>query len=175
GFVGKVEPIIMQIYSEPMQKFRLAGQGLYDGPQPKDPADRERLAKYFDPLPMWYEPLEQQRVDDEEYPFFALTQRPMFMYHSWDSQNVWLRQIMAQNYLYMNAARAASMGIKDYDWVWVESHNGKIRCQVKTMEGTQEDTVWTWNAIGKQKGTWGLDPDASEATKGFLLNHLISE
>ena len=175
GFVGKVEPIIMQIYSEPIQKFRLAGQGLYAGPQPKDPADRERLSKYFDPLPMWYEPLEQQRLDDKEYPFFALTQRPMFMYHSWDSQNVWLRQIMAQNYLYMNAERAASLGIKDYDWVWVESHNGKIRCQIKTMEGTQEDTVWTWNAIGKQKGTWGLTPDASEATKGFLLNHLISE
>ncbi len=175
GFVGKVEPIIMQVYSEPMQKFRLAGQGLYAGPQPKDPADRERLSKYFDPLPMWYEPLEQQRVNGEEYPFFALTQRPMFMYHSWDSQNVWLRQIMAQNYLYMNAGRAASMGIEDYDWVWVESHNGRIRCQVKTMEGTQEDTVWTWNAIGKQKGAWGLKPDASEAAKGFLLNHLISE
>ncbi len=175
GFVGKVEPIIMQFYSEPLQKFRLAGQGLYDGPQPQDPADKERLAKYFDPLPMWYEPLEQQRVDAEQYPFYALTQRPMFMYHSWDSQNAWLRQIMAQNFLYMNARKAADMGLKDYDWVWVESHNGKIRCQLKTMEGTQENTVWTWNAIGKQKGTWGLKEDASEATKGFLLNHLISE
>ena len=175
GFVGKAEPIIMQFYSEPLQKFRLAGQGLYDGPQPNNQVDRERLVKYFDPLPMWYEPLEQQRVDKEEYPFFALTQRPMFMYHSWDSQNVWLRQIMAQNYMYMNARKAAEMGIKDFDWIWVESHNGKIRCQVKTMEGTQEDTIWTWNAIGKQKGAWGLKENASEATKGFLLNHLISE
>jgi anaerobic selenocysteine-containing dehydrogenase len=175
GFVGKVEPIIMQFYSEPLQKFRLAGQGLYDGPQPKDHADKERLGKYFDPLPVWYEPLEQQRVDANEYPFFALTQRPMFMYHSWDSQNAWLRQIMAQNYLYMNARKAADMGLKDFDWVWVESRNGKIRCQLKTMEGCQENTVWTWNAIGKQKGAWGLKEDASEATRGFLLNHLISE
>ncbi len=175
GFVGKVEPIIMQFYSEPLQKFRLAGQGLYDGPQPNNQVDRERLVKYFDPLPMWYEPLEQQRVDADEYPFFALTQRPMFMYHSWDSQNVWLRQIMAQNYMYMNSRRAAEMGIQDFDWIWVESHNGKIRCQVKTMEGTQEDTIWTWNAIGKQKGAWGLKENASEATRGFLLNHLISE
>ena len=175
GFVGKVEPIIMQIYSEPLQKFRLAGQGLYDGPQPTSQTDRERLSKYFDPLPMWYTPLEQQRIDAEEYPFFALTQRPMFMYHSWDSQNAWLRQIMAQNRLYMNARKAAELGLKDDDWVWVESHNGRIRCQLKTMEGCEENTVWTWNAIGKQKGTWGLAPDASEATKGFLLNHLISE
>ncbi len=175
GFIGKAEPIVMQLYSEPMQKFRLAGQGLYDGPQPRNQTDRERLAKYFDPLPMWYEPLESQRTDKEEYPFHAITQRPMFMYHSWDSQNVWLRQIQAQNYMFMNAGQAKRLGLKDFDWIWVESHNGKIRCQMKTMEGCQEDTIWTWNAIGKQGGAWGLKPDASEATKGFLLNHLISE
>jgi hypothetical protein len=29
--------------------------------------------------------------------------------------------------------------------------------------------------VGKQPGTWGLSPNASEATAGFLLNHLISE
>lgn len=175
GFVGKSEPIIMQVYSEPLQKFRLAGQGLYDGPQPNNQTDRERLAKYFDPLPLWYKPLEQARIDENEYPFFALTQRPMLMYHSWDSQNVWLRQILAQNYMYMNRGQAARMGLQDDDWIWVESHNGKIRCQMRTMEGTQENTVWTWNAIGKQGGAWGLKPNASEATKGFLLNHLISE
>jgi anaerobic selenocysteine-containing dehydrogenase len=175
GFVGKAEPIVMQIYSEPLQKFRLAGQGLYDGPQPHNQTDRERLAKYFDPLPMWYEPLESQRTDKEEYPFHAITQRPMFMYHSWDSQNVWLRQIQAQNFMFMNAGQAERLGLKDFDWIWVESLNGKIRCQMKTMEGCQEDTIWTWNAIGKQGGAWGLKPDASEAKKGFLLNHLISE
>ncbi|HUW28055.1 MAG TPA: molybdopterin oxidoreductase family protein [Sulfuriferula sp.] len=175
GFIGKSEPIIMQVYSEPLQKFRLAGQGLYNGPQPNNQTDRERLAKYFDPLPLWYKPLEQERVEENEYPFFALTQRPMLMYHSWDSQNVWLRQILAQNYMYMNRGQAARMGLQDDDWIWVESHNGKIRCQMRTMEGTQENTVWTWNAIGKQGGAWGLKPNASEATKGFLLNHLISE
>ena len=36
-------------------------------------------------------------------------------------------------------------------------------------------TVWTWNAIGKRPGAWALDPDAPEATRGFLLNHLIPE
>jgi hypothetical protein len=36
-------------------------------------------------------------------------------------------------------------------------------------------TVWTWNAIGKQGGAWGLAADAPEATTGFLLNHLICE
>jgi hypothetical protein len=37
-----------------------------------------------------------------------------------------------------------------------------------------EDTVWTWNAIGKRRGAWNLEPEAPEA-RGFLLNHLIAE
>ena len=43
------------------------------------------------------------------------------------------------------------------------------------MEGCNENTVWTWNAIGKQAGAWGLSDDANESTDGFLMNHLISE
>ena len=166
---------MIELYSEAIQRFRLAGLGLYDGPTPKERVDQERLATYFDPLPDYYEPLEQQRIDKEEYPFFAVNQRPMMMYHSWDSQNAWLRQIIAQNHLYMNRARGESLGFKDEDWVWVESHNGKIRVQLRLIEACQEDTVWTWNAIGKQSGTWGLKPGGPEATEGFLMNHLISE
>ena len=178
--------VVLQLYSEPLQKFRLAGQRLYDGPQPPTLADCERLAKYFDPLPFWYPPFEGARsIRGEkgsaarriasEYPFHAITQRPMMMYHSWDSQNAWLRQILSENFLYMNRATARELGLSDYDWVWVESHHGRIRCQLKTMEGVEAHTVWTWNAIGKQPGAWGLSTDAPEATTGFLLNHLISE
>jgi sulfite dehydrogenase (quinone) subunit SoeA len=43
------------------------------------------------------------------------------------------------------------------------------------MAALNANTVWTWNAIGKRKGAWALDRDAPEATKGFLLNHLIHE
>src|SRR5262249_13943235 len=48
-------------------------------------------------------------------------------------------------------------------------------CQLWTMEGVEANTVWTWNAVGKQRGAWALSHDASEAEAGFLLNHLISE
>jgi hypothetical protein len=50
-----------------------------------------------------------------------------------------------------------------------------IEVPVAHMAALNETTVWTWNAIGKRKGAWGLDADAPEAVKGFLLNHLISE
>jgi anaerobic selenocysteine-containing dehydrogenase len=59
--------------------------------------------------------------------------------------------------------------------VIVTSYHGKIRGQAKLMDGVNPETVWTWNAIGKRSGAWGLAPDAPEAKKGFLLNHLISE
>jgi sulfite dehydrogenase (quinone) subunit SoeA len=176
--------VVLQMYSEPLQKFRLAGQRLYDGPQPAELADCERLAKYFDPLPFWYPPLEGAqehpgggggRTVADAYPLHAITQRPMMLYHSWDAQNAWLRQIRSENSLYMNRGTARGLDLADGDWVWVESHHGRIRCLLKTMEGVEANTVWTWNAVGKQPGTWGLSPDASEATAGFLLNHLISE
>jgi anaerobic selenocysteine-containing dehydrogenase len=99
----------------------------------------------------------------------------MAMYHSWDSQNAWLRQIIAENALYANAMTARELGLADGDWAWLESPHGRLRCRVRTMEGVEPGTVWTWNAIGKQGGTWGLATDAPEATTGFLLNHLISE
>src|SRR3546814_18126804 len=43
------------------------------------------------------------------------------------------------------------------------------------MHGVNPQTVWTWNAIGKRRGAWGLDADAPESNQGFLLNHVISE
>ena len=184
-FAAPAEQIVLQMYSEPLQTFRLAGQGLYDGPLPASLSDCERLARYFDPLPFWYAPLEgsrkhgadgaQARSIAEDYPLHAITQRPMTMYQSWDSQNAWLRQILCESFLYMNRGTAASLGLADLDWVWVESHHGRIRCRLKTMEGVEAHTVWTWNAVGKQPGAWGLSVDAPEATTGFLLNHLISE
>ena len=33
----------------------------------------------------------------------------------------------------------------------------------------------TWNAVGKRRGTWGLDADAAESSRGFLLNHVIGD
>ena len=168
------DPINIHIYSEVLQKFRLSAQGKYAGKQPPDHL-RKRIETYFDPLPFYYEPLEAQLSDKQKYPLNAITQRPMAMYHSWDSQNAWLRQIHAHNYLHVNPKTAAAAGFGDGDWIWVESQWGKVRCMCRLSEAVEPGTVWTWNAIGKAKGAWNLTEDANESQKGFLLNHLISE
>jgi len=220
GFITKAEPVVLQLYSETLQKFRLAAQG-HGTIQPPE-QHRERVATYFDPLPLWYEPFEGAELDAESlshrergrgegraesrelslaslphapspqslagnfdslptaeghsrFPLSAVTQRPMFMYHSWGSQNAWLRQIATRNWLYLHPDTAAKYGIADEDWIHVESHNGRITVQAKCVSNMQPDTVWTWNAIGKRRGAWKLAKNAPEGRQGFLLNHLISD
>ncbi len=168
------EPINIHLYSEVLQKFRLAAQGKRKGKQPPNHL-RKRIETHFDPLPFYSEPIEAQLTDKQKYPLNALTQRPMAMYHSWDSQNAWLRQIHSHNYLHLHPSTAKAAGIKDGGWMWVESMHGKVRCMARYSEAVEPGTVWTWNAIGKAKGAWNLDEKANESTTGFLLNHLISE
>lgn len=173
GFIADAKQIVLQLYSEPLQKFRLAARG-HGRNQPPGHL-RERLERYFDPLPIWYPSLEDSRLSPADYPLHAITQRPAAMYHSWGSQNAWLRQIHGYNRLCMHHDLAHELGVQDDDWVQVESHHGRIKAQVRTMAGCERHTVWTWNAIGKRRGAWNLDKDAAEGEKGFLLNHLISE
>jgi anaerobic selenocysteine-containing dehydrogenase len=168
------EPINIHIWSEVLQRFRLAAQGKRPGRQPPDHL-RERVETAFDPLPFYAQPLEAEITDGHTYPLNAITQRPMAMYHSWDSQNPWLRQIHTFNHLYVNSRTAREAGIQDGSWMWVESMHGRVRCLCRHSEAVEPGTVWTWNAVGKASGAWGLDGDANESRQGFLLNHLISE
>jgi anaerobic selenocysteine-containing dehydrogenase len=174
GMTRYAEPINVHLYSEVLQKFRLAAQGKRPGKRPPTQLAK-RVETYFDPLPFYHETLESELVDTHEYPLNALTQRPMAMYHSWDSQNAWLRQIHTHNYLFMSPKLGAANGFEDGDWVWVESPHGRVRCMARFSESVEPGTVWTWNAIGKASGAWALHPKANESQKGFLLNHIISE
>ena len=169
---GPVENVF-QLYLEPLRKFQLAAEG-HGKRQPPD-SHRVRIKATFDPLPIWYPPFEGQQLDENEFPYHAITQRPAAMYHSWGSQNAWLRQIHGANPLYVPGAICDEAGLVDGDWAFLTSHHGRIKVPVRRMEAVNEKTLWTWNAIGKRSGAWNLDDDAPEAKKGFLLNHLIHE
>jgi anaerobic selenocysteine-containing dehydrogenase len=170
----KNDPIMIAVYSDILQKFRLSTTGKRPGATPPEHL-KERISKYFDPLPFWYPPLEDEVTDLNRFSFNAVTQRPMAMYHSWDSQNAWLRQIHSHNYLFINSDAAKKQGIADGAWIWIESQWGKVKCMARYSETVDPGTVWTWNAIGKAESAWNLSNDADESKKGFLLNHLITE
>lgn len=188
GFLGSTDAIVLQFYCETLQRFRLAAQGHGDTQPPQ--RERERVARYFDPLPFWYAPFEWSdftnagidAAGDERPPtpairfsLSAITQRPMFMYHAWGSQNSWLRQIATRNYLYLHPLTAVEHSVSDGDWIWLASPLGRIRVQARWHTATAPGTLWTWNAIGKSKRAWKLAGNAPESQDGFLLNHLIDE
>jgi len=173
GLYDTPQPYLFEIYAEPMRKFQLAAMGHGDR-QPPDHL-RAQIKQMMDPLPFWYPALEEAAVDAAEYPVHALTQRPMAMYHSWGGQNAWLRQIHGVNPLYVPTKLWEAHSFEDGDWARVSSVHGAITVPVAHMAALNENTVWTWNAIGKRKGAWALSEDAPEATKGFLINHLIHE
>src|SRR4030095_16399375 len=171
GFLDKPQQIVLQLYSEPLRKFQLAAEG-HGTRQPPEYL-RARVLQGFDPLPGWYGPF-GAAADHDGYVLHAITQRPMHMYHSWGSQNAWLRQIQARNPLFIARKLGERLGLADGDWVWIESPHGQGQGESKLMEGVSQDTVWTWNAIGKRSGAWNLSATAPESAKGFLLNHVIS-
>ncbi len=173
GLIEAPNPIILQLYSEPLQRFRLAARG-HGKTQPPDDK-RGRIATYFDPLPIWYPPFDEAAAAAAAFPLHAVTQRPMFMYHSWGGHNPWLRQILSRNALYMHHATAAALGIQEGDRVAITSRHGRVVGRAKLMAGVHPSTVWTWNAIGKRRGSWGLEGNIPEAEEGFLLNPLIDD
>jgi ferredoxin len=89
----------------------------------------------MDPLPIWYAPYGDEAAAG--YPVHALTQRPMDMYHSWGSQNAWLRQIKGRNYLYLPTKDLAGAGLSDGDWARVSSA-GTIVVPVAHMAALNE-------------------------------------
>ncbi len=173
GFFDTPKPVVFQLYSEPLQKFRLAGEGLREPVAPE--SHRARIVAAFDPLPDWYRPFEEAAVDEGEFPYHAISQRPMAMYHSWGSMNAWLRQIHTKNPLYVPGKVCDTHGLKSGDWVWLTSRHGRIKVEIRRTDAVNDGTMWTWNAVGKRRGAWALDKNAPEGTKGFLLNHLIHE
>jgi hypothetical protein len=80
------------------------------------------------------------------------------MYHSWGSQNAWLRQIHGENALYVPGDVCdREVGLEDGDWALVNvaiTAASGFRCG--RMDAVNGSTLWTWNAIGKRKGAWAL-------------------
>ncbi|MEL6746364.1 MAG: molybdopterin oxidoreductase family protein, partial [Pseudomonadota bacterium] len=173
SFYDAPQPYVFDLYNETLRKFQLAAEGNGDRVPPEHL--RERIKMAFEPLPHWYAPFEGEALNETEYPLHAVTQRPAAMYHSWGSQNAWLRQIHGTNPMYVPGAVMDAAGLQDDDWAWIISHHGRIKVPVRRTDAANANTLWTWNAIGKRKGAWALSPGAPEATKGFLLNHLIHE
>ena len=133
-----------------------AGHGAVQPPA----THRARIETYFDPMPFWYRAVRRAAPSERAFLFTPSRSGRWHMYHSWGSQNAWLRQITARELpLHESRARRESSGIADGDWVWIDERDRPRQGRsVKLMEGVNPDTVWTWNAIGKRAGAWASVP-----------------
>ena len=147
GLADRPCPYLFSLWCEPLRRFQLAAEGRHRLSPPEHL--KARYAEVMDPLPVWYAP---HSSGESGYDVHAVTQRPMAMYHSWGSQNAWLRQIHGRNPLYVPTRIWESEGFRDDDWARVSSPHGEIVVPVAHMAALNENTVWTWNAIGKTKG-----------------------
>ena len=170
------EPILIQLYSEVLQTFRLAAQGKRPGRQP--PAHlRERIERYADPLPFWYPPLETRGHRPR-----ALSARRDHAAADGDVPLVGLAERVAapdpQPQLSCSSIRAPRRraGIADGGWMWVESPWGRVRCMARYSEAVEPvDRVDVERDRQGARRVAALRPMRTKRTRGFLLNHLITE
>jgi anaerobic selenocysteine-containing dehydrogenase len=87
-------------------------------------------------------------VTDTEYPY-VLTQGRVPMYHHGTLRNIpWLREIYPVPQTWINPATAAEIGVKDGDWVSIESRRGKITGRALLTEGVAPKVIYMerfWN------------------------------
>ena len=91
----------------------------------------------------------------------------MAMYHSWDSQNAWLRQIHAHNYLFVNplAAQDAGHRRRRLDVGGIAVGQGALHGPLFRGGGAGHGVDLERDRQGG--GAWNLSPDANESQKGF--------
>ena len=106
----------------------------------------------YDPLPRFQESPESPYSTPElykEYPYILITGRrlPGF-FHSENRQIPWLRELHRDPVVEIHPETAKREGIREGDWVVIESPRGKVRQRAKIFEGIDP------RVIGAEHGWW---------------------
>ncbi len=103
----------------------------------------ERLG--YDPLPYYKEPNESPYNTpelSEEYPLILSTGgRLPWYFHSQYRQIPWLRELQPYPIVQIHPETANRLGIKQDDWVWIETPRGRIKQKVEFFKGMDPRVV----------------------------------
>lgn len=125
------------------QKYNLKG---FSTPTRKFELYSTLLEKWgYDPLPQYREPLESPCSKPElcrQYPYILITGRrlPGF-FHSENRQLPWIRELHRDPVVEIHPDTASKEGIREGDWVSIESPRGKVRQRAKFFEGMDPRVV----------------------------------
>jgi anaerobic selenocysteine-containing dehydrogenase len=99
----------------------------------------------FDPLPGWAPPPESPTATPEllaEYPLVFFDTHTSDVYnHGWLRNVPYLREIQPEPWLHIHPDTAGKRGIKDGDWIIVESPHGWMKVKAVCFPGIRPDTV----------------------------------
>lgn len=100
------------------------------------------------PVPVWVPPL----VQPKQGQFQLLHGHVAVHTHTTTENNAYLKALMPENELWINAAPAKALGIKSGDLVEVKSEVGAVRLKAKVTEAIRPDAVFMAHGFG------GLSP-----------------
>jgi anaerobic selenocysteine-containing dehydrogenase len=99
----------------------------------------------YDPLPQFREPLESPYSTPElykQFPYILITGRRMpGFFHSENRQLPWMRELHRDPVVEMHPDAAAKEGIREGDWVIIESPRGRVRQRAKLFAGIDPRVV----------------------------------
>lgn len=108
----------------------------------------------YDPLPAWKPKREQPSA---EYPYYYIIYRPPQNIQTSTQTNPLLTEIWGENRALINTMTAKKLGIRDGEYISVESRAGKIRVKAKVTEGIRPDCI----AVDHGFGHWSKEATAA--------------
>jgi len=146
-FVSKVRCLIRETS---YKKYEKSGFGTPTGKIELYSTILEKLG--YNPLPEYEEPKETALSNPElarEFPITLITgSRVRRFYHSEWRQIESVRKSHPDPIVQINSKTANRLGIKDGDWVWIETTRGRVRQKAKLFDGIDE------NMVNAQHGWW---------------------
>jgi len=130
----------------------------------------------YDPLPLYHSIQEQPKAKNE---FYLLSGKCSYFWCNFYRNNPlllekYLEGQLGNTRLWLNAQKAAELGIKDNDWVRIESKVTGLqdRVQIKVTEGIHPEAVW--HIYGGGHRAHLMDP-TSHGKKGLNVNDFVPE
>jgi anaerobic selenocysteine-containing dehydrogenase len=146
-------------------KYRKHESGGFKTPTGKIELYATRLeALGYDPLPYYEEPPESPLSTPDvakDYPLVLTTgARIPFFFNSEHRQLPMLRKAHPDPIVELNPATAARHGVRDGDWVWIETPRGRIRQRARVTDDIDPRVVhvehgwWFPEEPGPEHGVW---------------------
>ena len=125
----------------------------------------------YDPLPYYEEPPQSPYSTPElfeQYPLILITgSRTNCFYHGLGRQIPWLRELCPDPTLEIHPDTADKLGIKDDDWVWIETTQMKGRVKQKA-----ELTLGIHPKVVHARSHWWFPERKDDPDRGFLESNI---